>query len=43
MKSEGLTISEIAERVIDEFGIVVSFEAIQRWVRKAKESQEEEK
>jgi hypothetical protein len=43
MKREGLRISEIAERVIDEFGIAVSFEAIQRWVRKAGESQEEEK
>ena len=32
--SEGLSVPQVSERVLDEFGVVLSFEAVQRWSRK---------
>jgi hypothetical protein len=32
-KSTGISIPQLSERVLDEFGVVLSFEAVQRWAR----------
>jgi hypothetical protein len=32
--SRGLSVPQVSERVVDRFGVVVSFEAVERWLRK---------
>jgi hypothetical protein len=39
VNSEGLSVPQISERILDRFGVVLSFEAVQRWVRKAQPRQ----
>lgn len=33
--SRGVSVPKLSEKVLDEFGVVLSFEAVQRWARKA--------
>ena len=34
LKAEGFTVSEVSEKIIDAYGISVSFEALKRWAER---------
>jgi hypothetical protein len=33
--SKGASVPQISEKVLDTFGVILSFEAVQRWARKS--------